>query len=104
MVEELKQDNSRDLFNLNEQETLTQFSSLLRINETVSKVGNNSFFLIQLNKRVHIFNIKEVLFVYVIYDSSEDSNFDLKNPSCLRQMSVLEMLVNRWVPEMNNNT
>jgi len=47
LVEELKQNNSNDLFDPNEQDALSQFSSLLRINETVSKVRNKSFLLLK---------------------------------------------------------
>lgn len=71
----------KDLNSIEENETdlFTQFSSLVRINETASK---------------------DLLLCYAIYDSSE---FCIENVECLSKISIMEMLINRWVPEENRD-
>ena len=39
---------------------------------------------------------------YVERKSNE--NLDLTTPKCLRNMSVVEVLVNRWIPQQNRST
>jgi hypothetical protein len=45
-----------------------------------------------------------VLLCYVIYDSST-TNVDLvtKTPMCIKEMHVMEVFVNRWVPNENRD-
>ncbi|RNA01912.1 tRNA-splicing endonuclease subunit Sen2, partial [Brachionus plicatilis] len=63
----------------NDTDLFTQFSSLVRINETASK---------------------DLMLCYAVYDSTELS---LDSVECLAKISVMEMFVNRWVPEENRS-
>lgn len=38
----------------------------------------------------------------MIYDSENPIN--LESPSCLSELSILELLVNRWVPKENRDS
>ena len=67
--------------NDNETECFSQFSALMRINETASK---------------------EVMICYVIYDS-QDELFNLNEPSCVGKFHVMESLIERWVPKENRD-
>jgi hypothetical protein len=67
--------------NNNETECFSQFSALMRINETASK---------------------EVMICYVIYDS-QDETFNLDQPTCVAKFYVMESLVERWVPKENRD-
>ena len=40
--------------------------------------------------------IKEVILCYVIYD--KNISIDFTTPECLKQLSILEILLERWVP------
>jgi tRNA-splicing endonuclease subunit Sen2 len=65
-----------------ENDQFTQFSALIRINETVSK---------------------EVMLCYVIYDTTASDEINFAKPSCLKQMRILDVLVNRWIPKENRD-
>ncbi|CAF1102939.1 unnamed protein product [Brachionus calyciflorus] len=71
----------KDLNKLNENEadSFTQFSSLVRINETASK---------------------ELLVCYAIYDSDD---FNPESVQSLKKIDILEIFVNRWVAQENRD-
>lgn len=35
---------------------------------------------------------------YAIYDDDSDENLNFESPLCLRDINIMEVLVNRWVP------
>ena len=88
------------LKDINEDELFSQFCALVRINETVSKVIE--FFLFEIRLLFTKFFIKEVVLCYVIYDTTDD-DLDFSKPTCLQKMSILEILVNRWIPKENRD-
>ena len=47
--------------------------------------------------------LKEVVLCYVVYDTT-NREIDLSTPSCLKQMSILDILVNRWIPKENRDS
>ena len=47
--------------------------------------------------------LKEVVLCYVIYDTTNEK-INLSTPSCLKQMSILDILVNRWIPKENRDS
>lgn len=63
----------------NESGLFTQFSSLVRINETASK---------------------DLILCYAVYDSTD---FCVDSVQSLSKISILETLINRWVPEENRD-
>lgn len=71
----------KDLNSITENELglFTQFSSLVRINETASK---------------------DLIVCHAVYDSTD---ICIDSVKCLAKISILETLVNRWVPEENRD-
>ena len=51
---------------------------------------------------MNIFRFKEVVLCYAIYDTNNE--IDFLSPSCLQKISVLEILVNRWIPKENRDS
>jgi hypothetical protein len=77
LINELENDKKSN----DETENFSQFSALMRVNETASK---------------------DVMICYVIYDSN-DEGFNLNDPSCICKFQVMESLVERWVPKENRD-
>jgi hypothetical protein len=46
--------------------------------------------------------IKEVVICYAVYDTNDQ--IDFTSSSCLQKISILEILVNRWIPKENRDT